>query len=103
MSSLQGVDSPQPSLPDLPGSRLIFPRALSPTTPEGLMAARTRCFATSMSGFTLVGRLATFVFLSRPNRVHLRYGSRVRLTGPRQPDHSVSRRVGYMLNGQLTW
>jgi len=29
------------------------------------------------SGFILVGGLATFVFLSRPNRVYLRYGSRV--------------------------
>ena len=31
-----------------------------------------------VSGFILVGGLATFVFLSRPNRVHLRCGSRVR-------------------------
>ena len=30
-----------------------------------------------VSGFILVGGLATFVFLSRPNRVHLRCGSRV--------------------------
>src|SRR5215813_5250743 len=29
--------------------------------------------------------LATFVFLSRPNRVHLRYGSRVRLANPPAP------------------
>src|SRR5664280_3577085 len=33
-----------------------------------------------LSGFILFGGLATFVFLSRPNRVHLRCGSRVRLT-----------------------
>src|ERR1700757_3557483 len=37
------------------------------------------------SGFISVGRLATFVFLSRPNRVHLRYGSRVRLPIPPAP------------------
>ena len=59
--------------------RLIFPRALSPTTPEGPLAAFACCFTTGLSGFILVGGLATFVFLSRPNRVHLRYGSRVRL------------------------
>ena len=35
-----------------------------------------------LSGFILVGGLAPFVFLSRPNRVHLRYGSRVRLPTP---------------------
>ena len=40
---------------------------------------------TVLSGFILVGGLATFVFLSRPNRVHLRYGSRVRL--PTRPPH----------------
>src|SRR5882724_6265030 len=42
-----------------------------------------------LSGFILVGGLATFVFLSRPNRIHLRYGSRVcrliRLTPSREP------------------
>jgi len=57
--------------------RLICPRALSPTTPEGPLAACACCFTTGLSGFILVGGLATFVFLSRPNRVHLRYGSRV--------------------------
>ncbi len=59
--------------------RLIYPRALSPTTPEGPLAAYACCFTNGLSGFTLVGRLATFVFLSRPNRVYLHYGSRVRL------------------------
>ena len=38
-----------------------------------------------LSGFILVGGLATFVFLSRPNRVHLRYGSRVCLAGQPAP------------------
>ena len=38
------------------------------------------CLASSKSG-----GLATFVFLSRPNRVHLRYGSRVRLATPPPP------------------
>jgi hypothetical protein len=65
--------------------RLIIPRALSPTTPEGPLAAYACCFTNGLSGFILVGGLATFVFLSRPNRVHLRYGSRVRLTSPPAP------------------
>jgi hypothetical protein len=38
-----------------------------------------------LSGFTIVGRLATSVFLTRPNRVHLRYGSRVRLPSSPTP------------------
>ena len=36
--------------------RLIFPRALSPTTPEGPMAACACCFTTGLSGFIQVGR-----------------------------------------------
>jgi len=64
--------------------RLIFPRALPPITPEGPLAA---CVASPAvcSGFILVGGLATFVFLSRPNRVHLRYGSRVHLPSSPAP------------------
>ena len=50
--------------------RLLFPRALSPTTPEAPMAARACLFTIGQSGFILVGGLATFVFLTRPNRVH---------------------------------
>ena len=65
--------------------RLICPRALSPTTPEGPLAAYACCFTNGLSGFILVGGLATFVFLSRPNRVHLRYGSRVRLPSRSDP------------------
>jgi hypothetical protein len=66
------------------------------------MAACACYFAIGLSGFILVGGLATFVFLSRPNRVHLRYGSRVRL--PTRPLHRWnSRSFGYMLNRQFTW
>ena len=56
-----------------------------------------------VSGFILVGGLATFVFLTRPNRVHLRYGSRVRLPRLRQLDYSIPRSLGYMSNRQFTW
>ena len=66
------------------------------------MVAFACCFTTGLSGFILVGGLATFVFLSRPNRVHLRYGSRVRLP-TRQSRHRNSRSFGYMLNRQFTW
>ena len=63
--------------------RLIFPRALSPTTPGGPMAAYTRFF-TIGGGLhhSSAGRpLSSCV--TRPNRVHLRYGSRVRSAGLR--------------------
>ena len=63
--------------------RLIFPRALSPITPGGPMAAFTRSFTIgdglhhSLAGWPLSK------CVTRPNRVHLRYGSRVRSAGLR--------------------
>jgi hypothetical protein len=42
------------------------------------------------------------LYITRPNRVHLCYGSRVRLARLRQTDCSVPRSLGYLLNGQLT-
>jgi hypothetical protein len=90
-----------PSLEGLPGSWLIFPRALSPTTPEGPMSACACCFLTGVSGFILRGGLAAFDLLTRPNRVHLRYGSRVRLPSSRQLHYWISRSFGYMQNRQL--
>ena len=45
-----------------------------------LLLRHRSCLASSKSG-----GLATFIFLSRPNRVHLRYGSRVRLASPPVP------------------
>jgi hypothetical protein len=49
-----------------------------------------------MSGFIIFGRLATSISVTRPNRVHLRYGSQVRFPGFRQPDCSDSLRFRYM-------
>ena len=66
------------------------------------MVALACCFTLGLSGFILAGGLATFVFLSRPNRVHLRYRSRVRLT-TRQSRYQDPRSLGYMLNRQFTW
>jgi hypothetical protein len=81
--------------------RLICPRALSPATPEGPAAALAPCFTASVrlhpQGRT--GHLQ--VPLTRPNRVHLRYGSRVRLARLRRTNYSVSRSLGYLSNGQL--
>jgi hypothetical protein len=81
--------------------RLICPRALSPTTPEGPAAASALCFAASVRlhprGRT--GHLQ--VPLTRPNWVHLRYGSRVRSARLRRTNYSVSRSLGYLSNGQL--
>src|SRR5216684_4593827 len=61
--------------------RPIFPRALS-QPPRKVRWLPLPVASPAVSGFILVGGLATFVFLSRPNRVHLRYGSRVRLPSP---------------------
>ena len=63
--------------------RQIFPRALSPVTPGDPMAAYAHYF-TIDNGLHLNpggGPLSTCV--TRPNRVHLRYGSRVRSAGLR--------------------
>ena len=72
------------TLPDLPGSSADLSTRAVPNHP----GRSSRCFPVAsplVAGFILVGRLATFVFLSRPNRVHLRYGSRVRLTSRTSP------------------
>ena len=81
--------------------RLICPHAPSPTTPESPMVACTHCF-------TIGGRLhhvwqlgRSRFCVTRPNRVRLRYGSRVRLTRLRVTDYSAPRGLGYLLNGQL--
>ena len=80
--------------------RPIFPRALSPTTPEGPASAFACCFLTGIfSGFILRGGLATFDLLTRPNRVHLRYGSRVCL-----PSHCWNpRSFGFDAEQAITW
>ena len=111
-------------LPDAAASRVMHsPRALAalPATPPGLPGSSTdlspcalpnhpgepdgcslpllprRCQASSrMADWPLP------VYITRPNRVHLCYGSRVRLARLRQTDCSAPRSLGYLLNGQLT-
>jgi len=63
--------------------RLIFPHALSPTTPGGPMAASTRFFTTGSGLHHSQEGWPHSNCVTRPNRVHLRYGSRVRSAGLR--------------------
>jgi len=81
--------------------RLICPRALSPTTPEGPAAAFALSFTASIRLHPRGRTGHPQVPLTRPNRVHFRYGSRVRLAGLRRTNYSVSRSLGYLSNGQL--
>ena len=83
-----------PALPGLPGSSTdLFLRAV-PNYPgrsgECLLIA-----SPPVSGFIILGRLATSTSVTRPNRVHLRYGSQVCLPGFRQPDCSDPLRFRY--------
>jgi hypothetical protein len=48
-----------------------------------------------MSGFITFGRLATSTSVTRPNRVHLRYGSQVCVPGFHQMDYSIPLRFRY--------
>jgi hypothetical protein len=49
-----------------------------------------------VSGFIILGRLATSTSVTRPNQVHLRYGSQVGFPGFRRTDRSVPLRFSYM-------
>jgi len=62
---------------------LICPRALSPTTPGGPMAAYARCFATGDGLHRSLAGWPLSTCVTRPNRVRFRYGSRVRSAGLR--------------------
>ena len=81
-SRLALVPSPPPCrLSQVP--RLICPRALSPTTPGGPMAACTRCFTIGSGLHHSLAGWPRSTSVTRPNRVRLRYGSRVRSAGLR--------------------
>ena len=75
--------------------RLIFPCALSPTTPEG-PTSTCSLLSPPITGFISFGRLATFTSVTRPNRVRYRYGSQVCFPGFHQKDYSPSLRFRYM-------
>ena len=74
-------------------------RPLSPRRAPPVLAPIT---SRQVSGFIKSGRLAALTCVTRPNRVHLRYGSQVRRARLRQPDCFGPRSLGYLLNGQLT-
>ena len=61
----------------------IFPRALSPITPGGPMAACAHCFTIGNGLHHNPEGWSRSTCVTRPNRVHLRYGSRVRSAGLR--------------------
>jgi hypothetical protein len=59
-------------------------------------AGSPRFLDCSFPGFIILGRLATSTCVTRPNRICLRYGSQVCLSGFRQQDYSRSLRFSYM-------
>jgi hypothetical protein len=75
--------------------RLIYSCALVPNHPgrsdECLLIA-----SSPVSGFIILGRLATSISVTRPNRVRLRYGSQVCFPGFHQMDCSIPLRFSYM-------
>jgi hypothetical protein len=81
--------------------RLICLRAPSPSTPRGSAGAFAHCFPADgrLHPSWKTGHLPLAV--TRPNRVHLRYGSRIRRSRLRPWNYSHSRSIGYLLNEQL--
>jgi hypothetical protein len=97
MYSLEPLGSgcPSPALPGLPGSSaVLFLRAV-PNHPgrsdECLLIA-----SPPVSGFIILGRLATSTSRHEADRVRYRYGSQVCFPGFRQKDYSPSLRFRYM-------
>ena len=82
----QSFDTRRPQPPRL-SSTVAFARS-SPWIPD---------FGTS----GILGRLASSV--SRPNRVHLRYGSRLRFERLRSTNYSILRSRSYMAYEHFTW
>jgi len=69
---------PSTALSGLPGSTpLFFPRALSPLTPVSSAIAFIRCFIADCRLPLFSAGWPLPLVLTRPNRVRLRYGSRV--------------------------
>src|ERR1700690_3892550 len=90
-----GVWLPFPALPGLPGSLTVLSLRAVPNHPgrsgECLLIA-----SPPVSGFIILGRLATSISVTRPNRVRWRYGSPGFFPGFRRTDLSVSLRFRYM-------
>ena len=86
---------PFPALPGLPGSSTALSLRAIPNHP-GRPGGCLPVASPPMAGFISFGRLATFVSVTRPNRVRLRYGSQVCVTGFHQKDCSLPLRLRYM-------
>ena len=83
MSSHRGLEATPPSRRVSQVPRLIFPRALSTITPGGPMGAFARFFPIGGGLHHCLAGWPLSISVTRPNRVHLRYGSRVRSAGLR--------------------
>jgi hypothetical protein len=81
--------------------RLICPRVLSPSTPESPAVAFAHCFTASVRLHQARETGHVPVALTEPDRIRLRYGSRVRLPGLRRWNCSHPRLVSYLSNEQL--
>ena len=81
--------------------RLIFPRALSPTTPEGPASANACCFLTGVFRLHPARRTGHLRLANEAESGLLHYGSRVRRPSSRQLHYWNSRSFGYMQNRQL--
>jgi len=90
-----GVRLPFPALSGLPGSSTDLSLRAVPNHP-GRSGGCWLISSPPITGFIIFGRLATSMSVTRPNRVHLRYGSQVRFPGFHQPDCSDSLRFRYM-------
>ena len=103
-SSLFTRHSAGPPIPLRAGSTDLSPCAVPnhPGEPGGcsLPLLPRRCQASSSRKAGADWPLP--LYITGPNRVHLRYGSRVRLARLRPTDCSASRSLGYLLNEQLT-
>src|SRR6266571_1864823 len=90
-----GVRLPFPALPGLPGSSTdLFLRAVP--NHRGRSDGCLLIASPPITGFLILGRLATSISVTRLNRVHLRYGSQVGFPGFHQPDCSGPLRLSYL-------
>lgn len=83
-----------------------FPADLSPRAAPNHPGELDRCVCPLLpcrwQASPLSGGLAALNGVTRPNRVHVCCGSRLRLTRLRTPDYSDARSLGYLSNGQFT-
>jgi len=88
------------------GSPRLLDKSLGthyPQSPRGARYLHSPVASTPIIGFAQFGRLTTPSFcVTRPNQVHLRYGSHLCRTRLRRLDYSRLRSFDYMTNRQLS-